>query len=77
MKRATMWAGTVAVLAESGGSVVLREFVHPAQTTTTHRTTAAPVSTAPIQRGDLSENSQLSGTLGFRREQKSTPPSPA
>jgi peptidoglycan hydrolase-like protein with peptidoglycan-binding domain len=49
---------------------VFREFVLPAQTTTTHRNTAIPVSTAPIERGDLSENSQLSGTLGFRREQK-------
>jgi peptidoglycan hydrolase-like protein with peptidoglycan-binding domain len=70
MKRATMWAGTVAVLALSGGSVAFREFTLPAKATETHRSTAIPVSTASIERGDLSESSQVDGTLGFRREQK-------
>lgn len=69
MRHARLWAGTVVVLALSGGSVAFGEFV-PTRSTATHSSAAVPVSTAPIERGNLSETTQVDGTLGFRGERK-------
>ena len=48
--------------------MAFREFALPAQTTNTHRNAAIPVSTAPIERGVLSETIEEVGIPGFRRE---------
>ncbi|MET9515491.1 peptidoglycan-binding protein [Streptomyces sp. NPDC002994] len=69
MKRRRTLIAAVVVLAVAGGGVAATALSAPGRSEPP-QDSALPPATAPVERGDLSNSTQVEGTLGYARERK-------